>query len=234
MGGVILIKYTRYNIKRKKQKKYYKSIVLFAILVLAGLIVVVSSPFIFKSKDQTTAVNIKNQSEVSKNSSISTFILVQCGSFKNNELATKLKTDLVKTLGDSYIIQDLDSSRVVYGIYPESDGNNILKELSIKKIESSKMTFSVKQNDLCNKEIAFLINANLQVVNTLSNKNIKLIQTEDLKKWTSALKETDKKSLNYAVLQELKAHTLSMPKELTKSNIEENYIYLYNTLKKIK
>jgi len=234
MGGVILIKYTRYNIKRKKQKSYYKSIVLVAILALAGLIVVVSSPFIFKNKDQTTAVDIKNQSEVSKNSQISSFIMVQCGSFKNKELATKLKTDLVKTLGDSYIIQDLESNRVVYGIYPESEGINILKELSTKKIESSKMKFSIKQNDLCNKEIVELINANLQVINTLSNKNTKLIDPEALKKWTSELKETDKKSLNYAVLQELKAHTLSMPKELVKSNIEENYIYLYNTFKKIK
>ena len=229
------MKYTRYDIKRRKKKNYYKGIVFIAILMLAVLIVVVISPFIFKNKGQTTTVDItKNPSQVSNGSVASSFIMVQFGAFKINDNSTKLKSDLAKTLIDSYIIQDVDTSRVVYGIYPETDETKILKELSDKKTESSKMTFVVKENDLCNKEVIELINANLQVINTLSNKSIKSIQTQDLKKWTSVLKETDKKSLNYTVLEDLKTHTLNIAKDLSKSNIQENYIYLYNILKKIK
>lgn len=229
------MKYTRYDIKRKKKKNYYGSIVLIAILMLAVLTVLVISPFIFKNNDKNAVVAIqKDGNEVSKNSEVASFIMVQCGAFQKVDNATKLQLELVKTLGDSYIIQDLDSSRVIYGIYTESEGTNILKELNDKKIESSKMTFIVKENDLCNKEIVELINANLQVINTLSNKSIKSIQTEDLKKWTSALKEVDKKSLNFTVLEDLKSHTLKVGKELSKTNIGESYIYLYNTLKKIK
>ena len=228
------MKYTRYDIKKKKKKNYYKSIVLVAILMLAVLTVLVASPFIFKNKEQSAVNIIKNTNSANNISPISSFIMVQCGAFQKQDNATKLKLELAKTLGDSYIIQDLDSSRVVYGIYPESEGTNILKELSDKKVESSKMTFLIKENNLCNKEIIELINANLQVISTLSNKSIKSIQTGDLKKWTNALKETDKNSVNYTVLEDLKTHTLNIPKELAKSNIEESYIYLYNNLKKIK
>ena len=229
------MKYTRYDIKRKKSKNHYGTIVVSAILILAVLIVLVISPFIFKNKDQTTIVDIqKNQNQVSKNLEVASFIMIQCGAFQKRDNATKLQLELAKTLGDCYIIQDLDSNRVIFGIYTESEGTNILKSLSDKKVENSKMTFLVKENDLCNKEIVELINANLQVINTLSNKSIKSIQTEELKKWTSALKETDKKSLNYNELGDLKAHTLNISKELSKSNIQESYTYLYNILKKIK
>ena len=234
------MKYTRYDIKRKKKKNYYKGIVLISILTLAILIVVVISPFIFRNKDQTTAVDIKNsQGSVSKNAKESNFIMIQIGAFDIKENADKLKLELTKTLGDSYIIQDATKSRVVYGIYPESESTKILKDLTDKKIASSKMTFVIKDNDLCNKEIIGLLDANLKVINYFSSKDIKdppntKIQTDDLKSWTSALKEADKKSVNYTILEDVKKHTLNLKKDFSKSDIDENYIYLYGILKKIK
>ncbi len=87
---------------------------------------------------------------------------------------------------------------------------------------------------MCNKEIGELINANLQILNKLSDDSIKAIGTDDLKKWTSNLEQVDKKSKNYKIQQELKNHNAKYPQKLSKTNVEENYIFLYNTLKEIK
>jgi hypothetical protein len=108
-----------------------------------------------------------------------------------------------------------------------------MKLLTEKGIENSKMSFSIDSSDNCDDEIVEIINANIQILTKLSEQNVKSIQTDSLKSWCASLKAVDKGSRNIMILDDLKLYINSFPKELTKEKAVENYVYLYNTLKKM-
>ena len=222
------MKYTRYDIKRNKKNNYFPSIIIIGVLFLAILVATVLAPIFLKNKSSLKTANISNADDTYK------YYLVQFASFREKERITSFQSSISNSAGNSYVIQDGSLNRVISGVYNEKQGNSVIKDLNDKKIVNSKITITVHASNLCDKEIVELINANLTLINNLSNNKIEAIKTDDIKQWTSTLKDVDKKSKNYSIREDIINHTQKYNNKLSKENIEENYAYLYNFLKSMK
>lgn len=242
------MKYTRYDLKKKNGNKTFIIMVLliFTLAFILGTVIfrLLTGNALNFSKEIS---NINNENQVNSsskgtsnsitkdtntNSKVVKYIAVQGGIYKNKEYAENEKT-LLSQYGTPFTIAEDDKNRVFLGLYTESTGEEIAKSLLDQKVDNSKMLFTVNKKDLCDSEIIEIVNANLQILNKLSEKGVKAIQTEELKKWCMSLKKVDKNSKNIAVLNDIKEHVNKMPKELSKDKAEENYVYIYNILKKI-
>jgi hypothetical protein len=238
------MKYTRYDLKKKKDNKTFILLIVL-ILVLAFLF----GTIIFKifignysnGKDLKSETSIKKNSANEKagdsaagknNNDIFKFIVIQGGIYQNKENAETEK-NLLNSYGTPFAVTEDNKTRILIGIYNEEEGEKNIKVLNDQKIDNSKMVFIVNKDDMCDAEIAEIVSANIQILNKLSEKNVKGVQTEDLKKWCISLKGVENQSKNIAVLNELKSYINKMPKEISKEKASENYIYLYGILKKI-
>ena len=229
------MKYTRYNYKNKKNDMLILFGTLLFIVVTSVLLgTLLSNMFIKDSK------TIKNNTigpgvEANKNAEITSikFIALQCGYFEQKENAEELKNK-IKNLVVPFSIVDNNKIRIMAGIYDEKEAANVIKTLKDNNIDSAKMVFEIAKSDGCNSEIIEIINAKIEVLTKLKEKDVKSIKIEDLKKWTSSLKDVDKNSKNYSVLDALKKYINELPNELTKDKVESIYIYLYDILYKLK
>ncbi len=238
------MKYTRYDLKRKNGNKTFILLVLL-ILILAFLF----GTIIFKLflENYSSKSNLKGEPNSIKNyinnkqgkngiankgNEILKFVAIQGGVYQNKENAEAEKI-LLNTYGTPFAVSEDNKNRVFVGIYTEDEGVKIAKILNDQKIDNAKIVFSLNKNNMCDIEIAELMNANIQVLNKLSEKNVKAIQTGELKKWCLSLKKVDKGSKDIAVLNEFKDYINKMPKEISKEKACENYVYLYEILKKV-
>lgn len=237
------MKYTRYDLKKKRDNKTFMFLIVL-ILVLAFLF----GTIIFKiftgnysngkdlKSETSTTKNPANKKTVDSvtgknNNEIFKFIIVQGGIYQNKENA-EIEKNMLSSYGIPFAVIEDNKTRVLIGIYNEEEGEKNIKALNDQKIDNSKMVFIINKNDMCDAEIAEIVNANIQILNKLSEKNVKGVQTEDLKKWCISLKSIKNQSKNITTLNELKSYVNKMPKEISKEKASENYIYLYGILKK--
>lgn len=236
------MKYTRYDLRKENSNKAF-IVVILIILVIAFILgtvifkLLIRAPIdsskadtganIVNSKDNTKSVN-----NIAKESKITKFIIVQGGMYQSKENADT-ELNLLNQYGTPFSVTEDGKTRVFLGIYTEEQGGNIVKSLIDQKVDNSKMVFVINSNNICDAEIVEIINANIQILNKLSEKNVKAIQTDELKKWCSSLKKVDKNSKNISVLNDILDHVNKMPKELAKDKAGENYAYIYNVIKKI-
>ncbi|MBC2580617.1 SPOR domain-containing protein [Clostridium sp. DJ247] len=234
------MKYTRYDLKKANSDKTL-IVMMFFILILAfvlGTIIfrlLVRSPDSYNNKSDINA-NASNNNNKSVNNNISKlvkFIIVQGGIYQNKENADAEKI-LLNQYGTPFSVVEGNKTRVLLGIYSEEQGQKIIKSLTDQKIDNSKITINISNSDLCDSEITEIISANLQILNKLAEKNVKSIQTDEIKKWCSSLNKVDENSKNISILNDLKDNINKMPKDLSKDKAEENYIYIYNLMNKMK
>lgn len=237
------MKYTRYDLKRKNGNKVFIFIMLL-IFVLAFVFGTVIFKVIMRNSGGVSTGNtdISNISETknstkatdgtNSNSKVIKFVAVQGGIYKNKE-NVEAERSILNQYGTPFNIIEDNKTRVFLGIYVESQGEQVMKSLTEQKIDNSKMLFTINTSDLCDAEIAEIINANIQILNKLGEKNVKAVQTDDLKKWCTSLNKVNSNSKNISVLNEIKDHVNKMPKEITKDKAAENYEYIYVILKKI-
>lgn len=237
------MKYTRYDFKRKNDNRSFILIMLLVFL-LAFVFGTAIFKLLMKNNDISSAgvnktsniTNSKNEDNAVNNSDtngkLAKFIVVQGGIYQNKENVEVEKNILVQ-YGTPFTVIEDNKTRVFLGIYTESQGEQVMKLLMDQKVDNSKMVFTINKNDLCDTEISEIINANIQILNKLSEKGVKAIQTDELKKWCSSLEKVDSDSKNIAILNDIKDHVNKMPKELAKDKIAENYIYIYDILKKM-
>ncbi|MCT8978237.1 hypothetical protein N4T77_16740 [Clostridium sp. CX1] len=241
------MKYTRYDLKRKNDNKAFILMILL-VFILAFILgtaifrLLTGNALGFNSGGSNTnnGGSVNNSSKAVDSSSKNTdtsdkivkYIAVQGGIYQNKENVDSEKNLLIQ-YGTPFTVVENDKTRVFLGVYTESHGEEIIKSLSEQKVDNSKMLFTISKKDLCDSEITEIINANLQILNKLSEKDVKAIQTEELKKWCSSLKKVDKDSKNINLLNDIKNHVNNMPKELPKDKAAENYAYIYSILKKM-
>lgn len=244
------MKYTRYNLKRKKKDGITFTIVAFGTLILCFLM----GALIFSFSGSVNTVNkklspIKNQSvdvanknlssTINKNENVAnenkepiTYIAIQVGLFK-----VKKKVDatlnILSGFGNPFIITEQDNTkRVLLGIYSEEEAIKQMKILSDKNIANSKLTYEIPQSDLCDEEIIEIINGNFQIISAASGIDVSSVKTDGFKKWCLELKNVDNSSKNISTLKDLKNNVKDLPKEISKDKISDLYIHIYNTLKK--
>ncbi|KOA20166.1 sporulation related domain protein [Clostridium homopropionicum DSM 5847] len=230
------MKYTRVDFKRKNSKGSFFILLILGILILAFISGSIISKLIIKNNN--IDINAKSVSEVegkkiedsiSKNESPNEFFIIQCGVFANkvNAEALRDKLSFAKT---PFIIQQEDKYRVILGIHTKTETEEIVKKLEENKIEFSKKAIIINDNDLCNAQIKEIVDARLQIINKFSNEKVKSVQTKQIKEWISSLKDSNEKSSNYAVLNELKEDTKKLPDNLVESDMDKQVAFIYKML----
>jgi hypothetical protein len=222
------MKYTRYNLKKKKKEGTTFTIVAFGALILSILMGVL----IFKGFSNPDSTANKNLPIVKNdNKKAIRYIAIQGGLYKEKEYADEMKKKL-SDYGKPFVITEEDKKmRVLLGVYSEEEAIKQIKILTDKGIVPSKMTFEISGSDLCNAEIIEIIDGNLQIIAAASGKEAN-VQTDAFKKYCLELKAVDNSSKNLSTLKDLKNNVSSLPKEISKDKISDCYIYIYNTLKK--
>lgn len=235
------MRYTRYDLKRKKKSGWLTLTVIFLIIIVMAFIIGTGlSNFLVKnSKGNGLKINNDKKSIVSedknttdKNLKSVKYVAIQGGMYAKKENADET-VKILSEFGTPFCIQEGNLTRVFLGIYNEEEADKISKNLTSKNIENSKMFFEFQTNDLCNAEINEIIDAHIKVLTKLNDKSVRAIKTDELKKWSLSLKEVEKNSGNYEILNDLKNNIKKLPDELTKDKITENNILLYNSLKKV-
>ena len=236
------MRYTRYNYKPAKKKNNFMFVITL-IIIAAITLGTIFSKLLPKNNankavvDNTTKTDSqKNKESVDVSKVISTtnnkdYVVLQCGKFSNKENALVLKNSLMN-YGTPFIIEENKSFRVMFGIYPKESINSIIKQLQGDKIEFVKINFQLVGKDLTSSQLNEMISADIEILNKLSEKNTKHIETVELKKWLLALKGAEEKNKSYASMTEIKTYLTAFPAELKKEKAEEGYIYIYKFIKK--
>ncbi len=153
--------------------------------------------------------------------------------FKESPNVDKAKNTL-SPYGNPFTIQEQNGTRVLLGIYSEEQALNMMKALTEKSIDNSKMVFEIiSSSSPCDEAITAAISAELEVLSKLSDKEIKSIESKVLKEWLATLQEIDKNSKNIALLEEIKAHINALPSEMERDKVPEYYSFLYSYMKKL-
>ncbi|GAA0063001.1 hypothetical protein LAV60_07410 [Clostridium sporogenes] len=230
------MRYTRYDIRKRNKSNFTFFLIITLVLVLAFILGTVIfnlvSPSNIKkgntiTKDNTNIVRSKDNKSNSSN-----YIIIQRGIYAKKENVSGVLNSL-KPYGNIFTIEDNGKTRVFLGIYEEDEGIKLMKKLTDNKIDNSKMTFVINKKDLCDAEISEIITAYIKIVNKLSEKDVKSVKTEEIKKWVSSLDKVEKDSSNIKTLNNLKEHINKLPKDLTKDQSSKSYIFIYNILKEI-
>ncbi|NFN86530.1 SPOR domain-containing protein [Clostridium sporogenes] len=230
------MRYTRYDIKKGHKSNFTFFLIIALVLVFAfvlGTVIFnIASPNNIKKnniikKGNTSIVKSKDN----KNSS-SNYIVIQRGIYAKKENASEVLSSLTP-YGNAFTIEDNGKTRVFLGIYEEDEGIKLMKKLTDNKIDNSKMTFAINKKDLCDAEISEIITAYIKIVNKLSEKDVKSVKTEEIKKWMSSLDKVNKDSSNIKTLNNLKEHINKLPKDLTKDQANKSYSFIYKILQEI-
>lgn len=240
------MRYTRYDLKRKKSKSTFFVLLILGILVLAFISGSIISNLFIKDigNDSSGKNNIKNNDQIKINPSnkednkqsikdIKGFVVIQCGVFTNKSNAETLKNKLI-SFGNPFIVDEEGKSKVILGIYSDSEAEQVIKKLEDSKTEFSKWNLSIDYNNLCNAQIAEIIDARLQIIHKLTEDKVKSVQTKQIKEWSTTLKDIDKSSTNYDVFKNLQEDIKKLPEQITKEGVEDNNIYLYKKISELK
>ncbi len=242
------MKYTRYNYKPPRKKNNFMFV--FILIIIAAITLgTIFSKLLPKYNDSNAVADDKSSkigleksniidktatdaSKVTSENIINNYVALQCGIFSNKANAIVLKNNLMK-YGTPFIIEEDNSNRVIFGIYPMESIDSITKQLQEDKIEYVKIKFQVIASDITSSQINEMINADLKILNKLSEKNTSAVQTVELKKWLLSLVGADEKSASYKAMAEMKAYLTAMPAEIKREKTEEGYIYIYKFIKKL-
>lgn len=232
------MKYTRYNVRKSKGTSVFFMIIIIMVLILAYIIGSITSKIFFSK----ASISIKNNSESKIASKIDNeteqekttdYVVIQCGIYDNKDNAESIEAEL-KSTGNPVVLEDNGKYNVLIGIYvDDSEAEEVLKPLVDKKIDAKKALYKIKVDNMCNAEIAGIVNGCLQIIDKLGEKNVHAVQTAEFKKWTSSLKDVDKNSDNISILNDIKSYVNGMPDEISKDNIPEINKSIFLVIKKI-
>lgn len=175
-------------------------------------------------------VSMNVSKDTSQNNS-KDYVALQCGVFTKMESAIVLKNSLAQ-YGTPFIVVENKLNKVLLGVYPKGGADSIIKELTAKKITYAQINFQLQGNDLTSAQTNEMISADIKILNKLSEKNTKSVQTVELKKWMTALSGADKTNKSYVSMNTIKSYLTALPKELQKEKTEDGYIYIYKFIKK--
>lgn len=228
------MRYTRYDLKKKQGGNKYFILILIIILVVALSIGTVVSKLLLKnSKYLNGTVSSKTSSASSNTSKNSEYVFLQGGIFSKKEYADELMKSL-GAIGNPIEINDNGKIRVIFGMYKRGESyTSAVKLLTDNKFDSSEISYDINIGDICNSEIVEIIDANLQIISKLNDKDVKAVQLQELKKWKNNLKKVEGDYKNKKVLLELEKYIDKLPESYSKNNTNDSIQFMYTEFKKM-
>ena len=242
------MRYTRYNYKPQRKNNNFMIVIILTLIAAITLGTIFSRliPKFINSKtdtgDKNTEIGLGKDKELNKESGeVSTvisetntkdYVAIQCGAYSKSENTLVLKNKLMK-FGTPFIIEEDNLYKIILGIYPIESIDGIIKQLNEDKIEYVKVKLQLISKDKASAQTSEMISADIEVLNKLSEKDTKSIQTVELKKWLDSLESSVEKGESYSTMTELKAYLTALPAELKREKTEQEYIYIYKFIKKL-
>ena len=171
-------------------------------------------------------------STVNSESNTKNYIAIQCGAYSKSENTLVLKNKLMK-FGTPFIIEEDNLYKVILGIYPSESVDGVVKQLKEDKIDYVKVKLQLISKDKASAQTSEMISADIEILNKLSEKDTKSIQTMELKKWLNSLESSVEKNESYIAMTEIKSYLTALPEELKREKTEQEYIYIYKFIKKL-
>ncbi len=235
------MKYTRYDYRRKKEEKISVAVIFISIILAAVLLGTALSSLFIKNQSgkPNSNQNVKSptptpQANSGKDGTVpAKVLLIQSGFYKVKENAADCKAKLKDTVNPFQVDEADGGIRVFAGIFNEGDSDNIIKTLSDKGMPPSKVTYEINIEDQSSLEISEIIKGHLKCLTKLLEQNVASVKTDEFKTWLSTLSKVDEKAKYYSVLEEYKKYIGAMPADISKDKAEENYVYIYNVVKKV-
>ncbi|MBX4258895.1 hypothetical protein KTC96_13970 [Clostridium estertheticum] len=241
------MRYTRYNYKAPKKNNNFIIVITLILIVAIALGTIFAKLLPNNSKiasadnkvtkislqkdTKTNKVSVDDSKDTSKND-IKEYVALQCGVFSKIESALLLKKSLAE-YGTPFIVVEDKLNKVLLGVYPKGGADSIIKQLTTKKITYSKINFQLEGKDLTSAQTNEMISADIEILNKLSEKDTKSVQTVKLKKWMTTLTGADTKNKSYASMTTIKSYLTALPEEVNKDKTEDGYIYIYKFIKKL-
>ncbi|MBW9152100.1 hypothetical protein [Clostridium estertheticum] len=241
------MRYTRYNYKAPKKNNNFIIVITLILIVAIALGTIFAKLLPNNSKiasadnkvtkislqkdTKTNKVSVDSSKDTTKND-IKEYVALQCGVFSKMESALVLKKSLAE-YGTPFIIVEDKLNKVLLGVYPKGGADSIIKQLTAKKITYSKINFQLEGKDLTSAQTNEMISADIEILNRLSEKDTKSVQTVKLKKWMTTLTGADTKNKNYVSMTTIKSYLTALPEVVNKEKTEDGYIYIYKFIKKL-
>ncbi|MCB2354319.1 hypothetical protein [Clostridium estertheticum] len=241
------MRYTRYNYKAPKKNNNFIIVITLILIVAIALGTIFAKLLPNNSKiasadnkvtkislqkdTKTNKVSVDDSKDKSQND-IKEYVALQCGVFSKMESALLLKKSLAE-YGTPFIVVEDKLNKVLLGVYPKGGADSIIKQLTAKKITYSKINFQLEGKDLTSAQTNEMISADIEILNKLSEKDTKSVQTVKLKKWMTTLTGADTKNKSYASMTTIKSYLTALPEEVNKDKTEDGYIYIYKFIKKL-
>ncbi|APC41350.1 hypothetical protein [Clostridium estertheticum] len=241
------MRYTRYNYKAPKKNNNFIIVITLILIVAIALGTIFAKLLPNNSKiasadNKVTKISLQKDTKTNKVSvddskdkaqnDIKEYVALQCGVFSKMESALILKKSLAE-YGTPFIVVEDKLNKVLLGVYPKGGADSIIKQLTAKKITYSKINFQLEGKDLTSAQTNEMISADIEILNKLSEKDTKSIQTVKLKKWMTTLTGADTKNKSYASMTTIKSYLTALPEEVNKDKTEDGYIYIYKFIKKL-
>lgn len=232
------MRYTRYNIKKKKNWSNLVAIILIVVVAIVGGTLL--AKIIYTGETPKNNINdvkpVKSNTDktVEKAGNDSNKVsMIQCGYFGKKENADDAKKKLVDSSYKAVVLKDNDKFRVVVYIGDEKGADDVTKALNEKQINSMKVMFSIPKNKSVENQIGEIISGYLKLLNTINKADVKSIKTAEFKKWVAGLEVMDKGD-NINTLKGLKENIKTLPEEITKENSESIYNEIFKIISNYK
>lgn len=235
------MKYTKYQYKKRNNGiKFLSSLLMTTVLavsigVFIAWIILKVVPYdnILGKINDITPVEENEDQETVGDDIVENLSVIQCGYFSKEDNAKQVLAKIDSSLSP-FIFQDSEGKyRVIAGITKEDESNNIIDKLKQTGVENIKVNLSLNQENKVEEQILEITNGYLEILNTASQDEVKEINTNDFKTWTSNL-EVINEGEYFEVLKEYKEHIQSLEESINKENTIQELEFIYSILNKIK
>ena len=237
------MKYTRYNIKKKRNLTGVIIVVIITVFALAGGTLLAKIIFKGQPSDNKPAQTVQNKNSspqkndngtIKSNESNAsgekfTVSFVQCGYFGNKDNADKTKKELEGSKIKTVVINDNSKYRVIAYVGDVKGSDSMLKSLKDKSINAMRMNVEIAKVDDADNQAAEIIKGYIKLLDALNKDDVKSVKTSDFKKWASALKELSDGN-NIKAVNEIKKNIKTLPDEIKKEESESIYNQIFKVV----
>lgn len=225
------MRYTRYDFKKNKGDNFI--IWLIGIIIFSICIGMLFYNVFLKEKN-IVDVSENNQIaavEESRDDTSLEFGIIQCGVFKDRANAESTLNS-INTDSTGFIVEEDGSFKLMYGIYKYDDAGTKSDSLTDSSVSNFRIKCRLGNETNEKKAEGEVIDAYIKIINKLTEKDVKSVDTKEFKSWSNDIAQEVKGSSEE--FNNLVGNINSLPDEYKRENQKDSLIQIYNILKKYK
>lgn len=225
------MRYTRYDFKKNKGDNFI--IWLIGIIIFSICIGMLFYNVFLKEKN-IVDVSENNQIaavEESRDDTSLEFGIIQCGVFKDRANAESTLNS-INTDSTGFIVEEDGSFKLMYGIYKYDDAGTKSDSLTASSVSNFRIKCRLGNETNEKKAEGEVIDAYIKIINKLTEKDVKSVDTKEFKSWSNDIAQEVKGSSEE--FNNLVGNINSLPDEYKRENQKDSLIQIYNILKKYK